>query len=354
MRRTYLLTALFFLTLAAGYAAGKDDSSIPVFGRRQAVAEERVLQEVVPLGITVGVRINTDGVMVLGTGNFAGVNRQTHSPSEGILLAGDLIMEVNGEPVTNKETLARLVSETEGVLSLLVRRGDTEKTVTLTAEESVKDGKRRIGAWVRDSTKGIGTMTFYDPATQAFGALGHGIVDVDTKLLMSVQNGMVMPSTVTSVKRGTRGSPGELEGTVQTNIMMGSVSANTAEGIYGQLAEGAVANLRTDPLPAAGRAQIQTGAATILTNAVDNTLKEYDIRIENVNRFPSDPTKSMIIRITDPELLEVTGGIIQGMSGSPILQNGRIVGAVTHVFVQDPAKGYGIFIEYMLNGLPLG
>jgi stage IV sporulation protein B len=351
MRRTYILTFLFVLTLITGYAAGKEESAVPVFGRRQAVMETGTAREVVPLGIAIGVRINTDGVMVLGTGNFAGVNGETHNPSEGVLQAGDLVLNINGEPVTSKEHLAQLIAETEGELSLTIRRSDTEKKVSLTAAAAAKDGVRRIGAWVRDSTKGIGTMTFYDPATGVFGALGHGIVDVDTKLLMSVQNGVVMPSTVTTVKRGARGSPGELEGTVQTNIIMGRVSANTTEGIFGQLEK--EANLPSDPIPTANRTQIQTGAATILTNAVNNTIQEFDIRIENVNRFPTDPTKSMIIRITDPKLLEVTGGIVQGMSGSPILQNGKIVGAVTHVFVQDPTKGYAVFIEYMIDRAPL-
>jgi len=342
---------ILVLTLVLGFAADKNDAVIPVFGSRRASTEASTETQVVPLGMTIGVRINTDGVMVLGTGVVHGTDGQAHSPSDDKLLAGDLVLKVNNAPIKDKEALSRLVAESEGDLSLLIRRNGVEITAKLTPVLSATDGVRKIGAWVRDSTKGIGTLTFYDPTTRVFGALGHGIMDVDTKLLMSVKNGIIMPSTVTSVKRGARGAPGELEGAVETQRVMGTVTANNARGIYGTLDASFIGKLPTVAIPAATRAQIQTGHATILTNAIDDEVREFDIYIENVNRFASDETKSMVIRITDPELLAITGGIVQGMSGSPILQNGRIIGAITHVFVQDPTKGYGIFIEYMIAGI---
>ena len=318
-------------------------------------SQEKVI-EVVPLGMTIGVRINTDGVMVLGTGSFLGEDGQTHKPSDGILRGGDLIIKANEKPIETKEALSLLVAESIGDITLLLRRDGSEFEVTLTPAMAAKDGVRRIGTWVRDSTKGTGTLTYYMPETGAFGALGHGIMDVDTKKLISVRNGVIMPSTVTSVVKGARGKPGELEGTVDTTKNLGNVLLNSPSGIYGRLDPEFMRSLPTNAIPIATRAQIKEGPATILTNVVDNKVQEFEITIEGVNRTTSDETKGMIIRITDPELLSVTNGIVQGMSGSPIIQDGRIVGAITHVFVQDPTKGYGIFIETMLeqkNGINL-
>ena len=305
--------------------------------------------KVVPLGMTIGVRINTEGVMVLGTGSFLGEDGQTHRPSDGLLRGGDLILKANDEPIETKEALSQLVAKSEGDVTLLLRRDGSEFEVTLTPALAAKDGMRRIGTWVRDSTKGIGTLTYYIPETGAFGALGHGIMDVDTKKLVSVRNGAIMPSVVSSIVKGIRGKPGELEGTVDNSKNLGSVLINSPCGIYGRLDPAFMATLPTEAMQIATRSQIREGPATILTSVVDNKVREYGITIESVNRSASDDTKGMIIRITDPELLSATNGIVQGMSGSPIIQNGRLVGAITHVFVQDPAKGYGIFIETMLE-----
>ena len=305
--------------------------------------------EVVPLGQTIGVRINTNGVMVLGTAGFLGDDGQTHMPSDGILRGGDLIIKVNEEPIESKEALSLAVAESTGDVTLLLRRDNDEFEVTLTPATAATDGVRRIGTWVRDSTKGIGTLTYYIPETGAFGALGHGIMDVDTKLLISVRNGVIMPSTITSIVKGARGKPGELEGSVDTTLHLGNVLLNSPSGIYGTLDAAFIKSLPSATMPVATRSQIKEGPATILTNVVGNKVQEYAINIEGVNRSATDETKGMIIRITDPKLLAATNGIVQGMSGSPIIQNGRLIGAVTHVFVQDPAKGYGIFIETMLQ-----
>ena len=338
------------LTIKTNYP-GMAEMTIEAFGVpiRRIVLDVVPEVDVIPMGTAIGVRINTDGVMVLGTGSFKCQKGESHSPTDNLLEGGDLILSVNGAEIKSKEDLGQHVADSAGDILFVVRRNDMEIEVTVSPVVAY-DGVRRIGAWVRDSTKGIGTLTFYSPRTGSFGALGHGIMDVDTNRLMSVQSGVIMPSTVTDVKRGARGFPGELEGTVNTSVTLGAVEINSPSGIYGTLDPIARAEIVTrEPMPIGLRSQIQEGKATILTNVSGSAVKEYEISIENVNPLSSDETKGMVIRITDPELLKITGGIVQGMSGSPILQNGRIIGAVTHVFVQDPTKGYGIFIENMLN-----
>ena len=366
--KTHKLNIYIFLLLSAllGYMAGDVTQHLRLPAAIQAYSGEKTdytafglpfrygkatenNKEVVPLGMTIGVRINTDGVMVLGTSSFLGADGQTHKPSDGILRGGDLIIKANEKLIENKEALSLLVAEAPGDITLLLMRDGNEFEVTLTPAIAATDGVKRIGTWVRDSTKGIGTLTYYVPATGAFGALGHGIMDVDTKMLISVRNGVIMPSNVTSITKGARGKPGELEGSVDSGKSLGTVQINSPSGIYGKLDPAFMSTLPTQTMPTATRAQVSEGPATILTNVVDNQVREYEITIEGVNRDPRDETKGMIIRITDPKLLDATNGIVQGMSGSPIIQNGRLVGAVTHVFVQDPAKGYGIFIETMLQ-----
>ena len=333
-------------------SAGTAEMTIGAFGipMRRIMLDVVPDIKIVPLGTAIGVRINTDGVMVLGMSSFLGEDGEAHRPSDGILKAGDLIFKVNNTEVKNKELLSQLVAASKGDVTLHLRRDGEEMEVTVTPVIAATDGVRRIGTWVRDSTKGIGTLTYYNPGTGTFGALGHGIMDVDTRKLMSVKSGVIMPSSVTSVKKGARGAPGELEGTVNTNRTLGQITTNNTNGIYGTLDPSAKAEIVTrEPMPIALRTHIKEGPATILTSVSGNTVQEFAINVESVNRFTTDETKGMVIRITDPELLEITGGIVQGMSGSPILQNGRIIGAITHVFVQDPTKGYGIFIENMLQ-----
>ena len=306
--------------------------------------------KLIPLGTAIGVRINTDGVMVLGTGSFLGTDGETHRPADNILKSGDLITEINGIQMKNKEMLSELIANSTGDIVISLTRDGQEMTVKVTPQINITDNVRRIGVWVRDSTKGIGTLTYFDPASDTFGALGHGIIDVDTKKLMSVRDGTIMPSNVTSVQRGERGSPGELEGEVNTSETLGLITSNTPIGVYGTLTRRARDKIADQqPIPIALRSHITEGPATILTTVSDNETREVDIVIESVNRNTSDETKGMVIRVTDKEFLKITGGIVQGMSGSPIIQNGRLAGAVTHVFVQDPTRGYGIFIESMLG-----
>jgi stage IV sporulation protein B len=308
--------------------------------------------EVIPMGHAIGVRINTDGVMVLNTGSFLGADGETHRPAHNILNAGDLILYADEAEIKNKEFLNEYIAGSKGEVVLKISRDGEEIEVNLKPEVAAKDDVRRIGVWVRDSTRGIGTLTFYNPKTGEFGALGHGILDVDTKMLLSVRSGNIMPSKVVSVNRGMRGLPGELEGEVDS-IILGAIKTNCSHGIFGEIDEDMKEKyVKLPQYPIARRAQIQEGVAAILTNVSGTEVKEYEIKIESINTETSDETKGIVIRITDPVLLEKTGGIVQGMSGSPIIQNGRLIGAITHVFVQDPTKGYAIFVDSMIRYCP--
>jgi len=227
-----------------------------------------------------------------------------------------------------------------------VRRDGQNLTLSVAPEQN-EQGAYAIGAWIRDSMAGIGTVTFYDPETGAFGALGHGITDTDTALLMPFASGSVLPSTVKAVNPGTVGQAGELRGDFDLTCELGQLSANTTAGIFGTMAAGGELEELGEPMPVASPDEVQTGAATILANVEGDQVKEYDIEI--LKLLDNGDGREMLISVTDPELLEITGGIVQGMSGSPILQNGKFVGAVTHVLLNDPTKGYGIFLETMLS-----
>jgi len=218
--------------------------------------------------------------------------------------------------------------------------------------EKDEDGEYRLGAWVRDSMAGIGTMTFYDPQSGTFGALGHGVTDVDTGQLLPLDHGSIMDASVKAVKKGERASPGELKGDFDLTRDSGTLYANTECGIFGKLSAEDAARIVGAALPIAKKDEVKTGKATILATVSGNETREYDIEIEKIYS-PSGSTRNLLLRVTDEELLAQTGGVVQGMSGSAILQDGKIIGAVTHVLLDDPSRGYGIFIENMLSAAGL-
>lgn len=309
-------------------------AAVPV----KAAEEGRML---VPVGHTVGIKLFSRGVLVVKLSE-GGTPARTCG-----LRTGDVIVQCGGTAVTSTEQFQSLLQEqgAKGSADLLVNRGGDR--VTLSVEPSQNDqGVYCIGAWIRDSMAGIGTMTYYDPDTGAFGALGHGITDTDTALLMPFSNGAVLPSTVKAVKRGEVGSAGELRGDFDLTQDLGTLYANTSSGIFGTLEEapeeGAV------PVGAA-----LPGPAVIRANVQGDEVREYDAEILKVVSGSADG-RDLVLAVTDPELLEVTGGIVQGMSGSPILQDGKIVGAVTHVLLNNPQRGYGILIENMLEAAGIG
>lgn len=305
--------------------------------------------KLVPVGKAVGVTVDTDGILVLGTGYVNKDTNEVCQPSKGVLKTGDLITHVNGEKITQKEELIEIVESSTGSLNIsIVRNGETLQE-TLTPIISTEDGKQKIGAWVRDCTQGIGTLTYYNPQTKDFGALGHGVYDIDTKSLLSIKDGKITETIISGIKKGEKGIPGELSGETDDTKVIGEIYQNTECGLYGKIYSENVDFTEQEALPIATKENIKEGKAYILTNISGNKVEKYEINIESIDINTSNPSKCMIIRITDEKLLSQTGGIIQGMSGSPIIQDNHIIGAVTHVFVNDPTKGYGIFIENMLN-----
>ena len=311
------------------------------------MAESEVGRTVIPLGKAVGIKLFSDGVLVVGLSPVETQSGVLCPGQDCGLKTGDVITHIDGNEVDTIEQVQSLVAEREGEpLTIQAVRGQQQLQLTAEAVEN-SEGVYQLGVWLRDSMAGIGTMTFYDPETGLFAALGHGINDVDTSMLMPMESGSIMPASVTDVKKGAGGDPGELHGQFDLTKDLGTLYANTKLGIFGQMAgDGLTAD--TQPVPVAGRDQVREGAATILSNVRGDQVEEFDIEITHL--YPEgDGTRSLMVRVTDPELLETTGGIVQGMSGSPILQDGRLVGAVTHVLVNDPTRGYGILAETMLK-----
>ena len=302
-----------------------------------AMAAEVTPRMLVPVGHTVGIKLFSKGVVVVKLSD-GGTPARTCG-----LRTGDVIIQCGGSTVTSSEQFQSLLQTCGGTAELEVRRNGN--SVTLSVEPERNDqGVYCIGAWIRDSMAGIGTMTYYDPATATFGALGHGIADVDTAQLMPFSNGSILPSTVKAVKKGEAGSAGELRGDFDLTGDLGDLYANTASGVFGTL-DGDYAPAQAQAVPTG---EPETGAAVIRSNIRGDEVREYTVEI--LKTVPnSRDGRDMVLSVTDPELIEATGGIVQGMSGSPILQNGKLVGAVTHVLLNDPTKGYGISIETMLK-----
>ena len=311
-----------------------------------AQAADRTVSELIPVGQTVGVKLFSDGVLVVGFSDG-------ESPAKDCgLKEGDVITAIGGQSLDTIEEFRQLLAENgEDAAALTVKRGS--RTIELSAEpEKDEDGEYRLGAWVRDSMAGIGTMTFYDPQSGVFGALGHGVTDVDTGQLLPLDHGSIMDASVKAVKKGERAAPGELKGDFDLTRDSGTLYANTDCGIFGTLNAEDGAKLTGKACPLAPRSEVRAGPATILTTVSGNETKEYAIEIEKVYSA-SASSRNLLLHVTDEALLEQTGGVVQGMSGSAILQDGKLVGAVTHVLVDDPTRGYGIFIENMLSAAGL-
>jgi stage IV sporulation protein B len=258
---------------------------------------------------------------------------------------------VDGIAVENASQLAEMIARA-GARPLAVEyaRDGAVMSTTLIPGLDNASGTFRMGAWVMDSTAGVGTLSFYDPDSGRYGALGHAITDGDTGQVLTVGQGQILRASVVDVKKGAKGAPGELKGSfLREAEVLGSIERNGILGIYGSMDEAYVNPLYPEGLPIGLRGDVHTGAAQILSTVDGQGIKAYDVEIVQVNQQQNPAPKSMVIRVTDPVLLEKTGGIVQGMSGSPIIQDGKLIGAVTHVLVGDPAKGYGIFIENMLD-----
>lgn len=303
----------------------------------------------IPCGCSAGIYMNTDGVMVIDTGKIPGADGVETEPSESILQPGDYIKSVNGETVSDKEALIEVIKESAGEdLCMDVQRKDAEIEVKVKPVLSA-DGSYKAGIWVRDDLQGIGTLT-YIMGTR-FGALGHGVNDVDTGELIRLEHGELRRAGVLGIVKGSSGTPGSVTGCVDYSEQgyLGEIQGNSESGITGIITEPEHLPAFTggNAIPIALKQEIRPGTAWLHSD-ISGEMKDYEIEITKVNMSGTNMTKGLEIRVTDPELLNLTGGIIQGMSGSPILQDGKFVGAVTHVFVNDPTRGYGIFIENML------
>ncbi|MDE6591404.1 MAG: SpoIVB peptidase, partial [Oscillospiraceae bacterium] len=285
---------------------------------------------VVPVGRAVGIKLFSDGVVVVGTSDIATEAGKVNPAKACGLREGDIITHINATEVDTIEEVSALLQELEGeTMSIRAIRDDRQVQLTAQAVLCPADGAYKLGAWIRDSMAGIGTVTFYCPDTGAFGALGHGINDADTALLMPLESGSILPASVAGVEKGVSGTPGQLKGVFDTSTTLGLLSANTPGGVFGTMADGHW--VQGAPVEVAARDEVETGPATILCNINGDRVDEYQVEIAKV--FPESATdcRDYLIKVTDQRLLDVTGGIVQGMSGSPILQNGKIVGAVTHV-----------------------
>ena len=305
----------------------------------------------IPGGMPIGIYMETDGVMVLGTDEIKSSDGSSTSPAKHLVKDGDYIVGIDEEEVENKQELIEVMQNLSKKTVILHLRRKMEYINVKIHPAKDEEGKYKLGIWVRDNVQGLGTITFLN-ANSEFGALGHGIHDVDTSELLEISEGTLYETSIQNIKKGQNGSPGGREGIIVYNHynVLGSITSNTETGIYGKIDRVDKVFKNQEAYPAASKEEINTGKAYIRC-AVSGEVKDYEIQITKIDLHPGEVNKGIEIRVTDEELLRITGGIVQGMSGSPILQDGKIVGAVTHVFVQDSTKGYGIFIENMLENL---
>lgn len=306
-------------------------------------------QELIPVGVTVGIYVKTDGILVIGVGEFEGADGVSYSPAKYILKSGDYILKVNGRDVTDKDDFINRIEQSGGEEVILTIRRDGQIMDVKVKPVLNQSGAYKIGTWVRDNAQGVGTMTYIDSEGN-FGALGHGINDVDTSTLMDMDDGTLYQTEIIAIKKGTSGNPGEMTGMIvySQDRILGDISSNSTMGIFGVCNDKALALATEDPVPIGLKQEIRLGEAQILCN-VDGGPRYYDIEITAIHLDHDNVNRGIELKVTDPELLQIAGGIVQGMSGAPIIQNDKFIGAVTHVLVQDSSRGYGIFIENMLT-----
>ena len=307
--------------------------------------------KVIPVGQVAGLKLYTTGVLVVGMSEIKGIDNKKYKPYEKTgIQEGDTIVQIENDEITGTKELIQKVNSSKGKeLNLkYVRDGEILECAISPVKTSASEFK--LGLWVRDSAAGIGTMTYYEPETKNFAALGHGITDVDTGKLINISNGQFITTKVLSIIKGEDGAPGKIQGSISEQSNIGTIKKNSIFGIYGVTED--VQKIRIDPnkkMNVATRNEIELGEATILCSLDDEKTKEYKIQIEKIYLNNNYDNKSMLIKITDKELIEKTGGIIQGMSGSPVIQNGKFIGAITNVLVNDPTKGYVVFGDLMIK-----
>lgn len=311
-------------------------------------------RSVYPGGQSIGVKLRSAGIMVVGYKKVPIADGPPISPAErASIKVGDRIARVDGQALNEARELTRIVEHagrSGKTVTLEVMRGTERLTVPIKPVLDSQDNTFKLGLFVRDSAAGVGTLTFYDPEKQTYGALGHVISDLDTNRPIVAGGGAILPSLVTSIDRGEAGKPGAIRAVFpEEGLPLGTIERNSAYGIFGRMSEMPAHPFYSEPIPVALAEEVHEGQAEILTVVDGQNVERFTIEIEKIVEQNVPTTKSMIIHVTDPRLLEKTGGIVQGMSGSPIIQDGKLIGAVTHVFVNDPTRGYGVLIEWMLQ-----
>ena len=347
LKRTILLFVLFFLyvfVLSITYMP----KTIAVEGEEIKISDIQVI----PVGEIVGIKLYTSGILVVGTSAIQGTDGTMHKPFENAEIEeGDSIIAINDKIVNNTNELINAINMSNGrKIKITYKNKKVEKDCEITPVKS-KNNEYKIGLWVRDSAAGVGTVTFYNEQTQTFAALGHAITDIDTGDIIQTSSGEIDNVSIVSIVKGVSEEPGKIQGAIRNNSTIGNIYKNTQFGIYGIIKN--LSNLDLDysrKMNIAERQEIELGKAIILSN-VDGEFKEYEIEIQKTYLNNNFDNRSMLIKVTDKELLNKTGGIVQGMSGSPIIQNGKICGAVTHVFVNNPAIGYAVFADKMIEEL---
>ena len=305
-------------------------------------------QYAIPCGAPVGIYLKSNGIMVIGTGEIICQDGSAAEPAAGILKSGDYIQSINGHALETKEDLAQEVSRLEAQPAVLTIRRD-EQLMDVTIEPvTAQDGTKKLGVWVRSDTQGIGTLTYLD-LNGNFGALGHGISDSDTGEVVQISQGALYNTEIVGIEKGSIGNPGVMSGVIYygPGSLLGEINANSDVGIFGTANDKFRAAINMQPLEIGYRQDVKKGPA-VIRSGISGEIKDYQIEIQKVDYSTSHQNKSLVIQVTDPELLALTGGIVQGMSGSPIIQDGKLIGAVTHVFIQDSTRGYGIFVENMM------
>ena len=345
---TFILLLLLF-----GLYSEETVDKFPVFSKKEVVTtstnESLKGEKVIPGGSSVGIYIETEGALVLGTQSVKGMDGSTYEPAKYIVESGDYITKANGVKVRNKEELTQIVKE-QGNSPMILELVRKNKKISVKIEPVLakENGEYQLGVWVRDNSQGIGTLTYIKG--NQFGGLGHGIHDIDTGGMMDVKGGYIFQSKILSIKKGEKGQPGEMVGMVCYDFEKpyGMITKNTNYGIFGNVTDELIKGIKQEEVEVGLKEEVKKGKAYI-RSGISGTIEDYEIQITDVDASNKNLEKGMIIEITDPRLLKLTNGIVQGMSGTPILQNGKLIGAVTHVFVQDSTKGYGTFIENMLK-----
>lgn len=303
---------------------------------------------VIPVGKAIGMKLYTDGVLVVGMSEINGKKPYENSG----LQEGDRIIEINQKKIDNTDDLVTTVNSSEGKVIQVTYERDNETLTTSIRPVRMENNEYKLGLWVRDAAAGVGTMTFYEPTTQTFAALGHGITDIDTSELIQIADGELVTTNIVSIVKGESGLPGEIRGTIENGISIGSIYKNTGYGVYGKVTDKQRLNIvESEKMVVALRNEIKTGKAEIRCQLDNGKTENYEIEIQRLFLNNYTDNKSMLIKVTDERLIQKTGGIIQGMSGAPIIQNGKFIGAVTHVLVNNPEVGYGVFADMMIKEL---